>query len=153
MTLLPLQFGRRARVALVLVTVGSIVVGIWFNWEYLPGTLRHDNFGIAHGSGTYIHKYDTGQKMVEESYLGGRPYRTIWYRPDGSVVAKEEYDEPSRAIDYYYLRQDGSIRAIIECKWSSRLSVHVANGEGTFFKQDGSIDKVQRYSEGEVVPP
>lgn len=146
---LRLQF--RLRTILLLVAVCAVVLGVWLNWHYIPGTFYKDGSGFPHGTGTTTYDYDSGQLMLKEWYFGGLIYRSTWYRPDGTEIVTEEFSKKTGGVGYY-LRQDGTIKSKFTYRYTPPpYPGYIAHGEATFYSTDGTIEKVVQYDDGSEV--
>jgi len=100
----------KLRTQFVVVTVIALLLGLWLNWDAIPGTFYKTPNGIPRGTGTTEYKYDDGSLMLREWYYRGLPYKSTWFKPDGSELATELFDKKSGGIGYY-LRQNGTIKS------------------------------------------
>ena len=137
-------------IAACAIVLGAL--GLWINWELLPGTYYRDAKGFPHGTGTESYDYDNGQLMLKEWYHDGLLYRSTWYHPDGTVIATEECDKSTGGVGYY-LRQDGTIKSKYTYTYSPSDQMYIADGEATFYRVDGTVEEVVNYSEGSPCRP
>jgi len=112
----------------------------WYFSGYMPGTFHRDEKGFPHGTGWARYHYDAGPLMLEEYRVAGKITKATWYRPDGSVVASEAYEDQSGTG--YYLRQDGSIKV------KMNYVKGAAHGEAVYFNEDGSVKRVAEFRHG-----
>ena len=118
---------------------------MFFGWEYLPGTFHQDKDGFPHGTGVAEYSYDAGPLKLKERYLAGKLIKSIWYRPDGTVIAATKWENASGTG--YYLREDGSVKTRME------YVNGVAHGTATYYREDGTIEKEVEYYQGQPVEP
>lgn len=142
----------RLRTLFLIVLLVSLALGVFLNWERIPGTFYRDANGFPHGTGTATYNYDSGELMIRELYYCGLIYRSTWYRPDGTEIAIEEYDKHSGGVGYY-LRQDGSIRSKYSYAYSPTDDTYFAHGEVTEYNVDGSVKSTAQYINGSEVQP
>ncbi len=88
------------------------------------GTFARDENGFPSGTGWQAYLYPTGQVKLREAYVEGVLQRSIWYRPDGSIVATTDWQRGSGTG--YELRDDGSIlwkKGVFArtCRWGGGL--------------------------------
>ena len=105
------------------------------------GSFSRDEFGIPEGTGWQAYLYPSGQVKRREAFVEGVLQRTIWYRPDGSVVATTNWNKGSGIG--YELRDDGSI------KTKTEYVRGLADGEVVSYRPDGSVEKTQLFVHGE----
>jgi antitoxin component YwqK of YwqJK toxin-antitoxin module len=134
--------------AIVLLSLLVAFIGIWFWWDYLPGTLYRDRMGFQHGTGVTRYYYDTGELMSEEWIRAGVPVQSRWYRPDGSIVATSIYDRKTGGIGYY-LRQDGSIRMKVHYAFDPKERMYFADGEAIRYDEQGAPIETIQYRHGQ----
>jgi antitoxin component YwqK of YwqJK toxin-antitoxin module len=125
-------------------------MALWIGWDSFPGTLRFDRNGFPHGTGTNKYYYKTGPLMLEERYRAGFLYQGTWHRPDGSVVATATVDRKNGG-PWYYLREDGTIRARMEHRYDPKTDVCVAHGTAVYYNPDGSVERKVEYRDGSPV--
>jgi antitoxin component YwqK of YwqJK toxin-antitoxin module len=109
-------------------------------WDSIPGTLRRDEFGNAHGTGRKTYHYAGGAVQLVEDYRRGELVRSEWFRPDGTSVQVTEWREGSG--EWLKLRDDGTV---------DRRMPFVAgrvHGEATYYAEDGSVLGVAEFKEG-----
>jgi len=109
----------------------------------IPGTFRFDVNGFPRGTGTHTYRYQSGAPKLVEDYRRGKPIRSVWYRPDGSIVATTRWDAGDGVG--YYLREDGSVR--------TRMTYVHGNAEGpaTYFDERGNIVGEAVFKDGKRV--
>lgn len=134
------------------VTACAMALGVWLNRDMIPGTLYHDGNGFPHGTGMETYTYDTGQLMLKEWYRRGVIYQATWYRPDGTEIATEKYDKKTGGVGYY-LRQDGTISCKYTCSYRPSDRLYVADGDATFYRVDGTVEKVVKFANGVEATP
>lgn len=105
-----------------------------------PAKLRFDKNGVAHGTGWREFRYKSGELMLKDYYKDGQLERSIWQKPDGTVVREEDWQD--RAGTGLYLREDGSIKTVMP------YVNGIAHGMAIYYKPDGSIDKVEEFVRG-----
>ena len=123
--------------------VAAIGISIWYVSGYMPGTFYRDENGVPHGTGWQRYWYESGGLKLEEYFVAGKPEKSRWLRPDGSLVAETDWDNGSGIG--YYLREDGSIRARIE------YVKGVAHGKGVYYNEDGSVNREVEFVSGKEV--
>ena len=131
---------KRCAIALFGFVTIFICLAIWAASGHMPGTLYFDVSGEAHGAGTELYRYDNGELMLRERYIAGKIVESTWYKPDGTLVATEEWEDETGVG--YYLRQDGSIR--VKMTYVKGL----AHGPATYYTEDGAIEKVVEFING-----
>ncbi|MHC4618081.1 MAG: toxin-antitoxin system YwqK family antitoxin [Planctomycetota bacterium] len=111
----------------------------------MPGTLYFDEEGFPHGTGSREYFYESGVLKLKERYINGRLYRSVWFRPDGKVVATTNWKDETGVG--YYLREDGSIR----------VKMHYVNGfahgQATYYREDGLVERYAEFRNGVEVNP
>ncbi|MCH8805725.1 MAG: hypothetical protein IH986_06525 [Planctomycetes bacterium] len=135
---------KRNRQFLLSLTGIIALLLMWSASGYMPGTLYFDTEGESHGTGTRGYFYESGELKLEDRYIAGQLVEETWYKPDGSIVAIEQFRDESGVG--YYLREDGSVRV-------KMTYVHgVAHGPATYFSADGRIERVVNFIEGREAP-
>ena len=145
------NFTRVLRVVLA-VCVLAFGVWLWCCWELIPGTYHRDASGRPRGTGTESYTYDNGRLMLKEWYRAGLIERATWFRPDGTEITTEHYDKATGGVGYY-LRQDGAIKSKYTYSYSPSENLYVADGDATYFRPDGAVEKTVRFSNGVEVKP
>jgi hypothetical protein len=135
------------RTVFVLVTLLATSLGLWSNWDYIPGTIRVDDNGYSHGTGTLRYFYEKGTPRITEHYRNGILTHSTWYRPDGSVVASSEFDVRSGGVGYY-LYSNGNIRVKMTYHFSPVERLFIADGPATYYHVDGSIERTVEFRDG-----
>ena len=105
--------------------------------------LTFDENGFPHGTGVKQYNYDAGPLMLEENYQSGKLVQSIWYRPDGTVIRQEEWENGSGTG--IYLRQDGTIRAALP------YVNGVAHGIGVDYDEMGHATNTVEYKRGQKI--
>ncbi len=142
------RLGRWRRIGILCVLlVVCIALGLAGNWEYIPGTFHRGEFGLPLGSGTELTYYDSGSLMCKQLYKAGFCYKAIWYGLDGEIVAESNLDK-SNGGTWYYLYQDGKVRAEVPCRYDSLSRTFPADGMVKYFAGDGSLTKVLEFRDG-----
>jgi antitoxin component YwqK of YwqJK toxin-antitoxin module len=106
----------------------------------MPGTLRFDESGTAHGTGTKRYFYESGDLKLEDAYLAGDLNRSRWYGRDGELIEETRWKAGSGTG--IYLREDGTIRSRYQ------YVKGLAEGQATFFADDGSVERVATFRDG-----
>lgn len=133
---------KKSRVLVVIVVFLLLAVGVaWYRSGYMPMSLRFDSDGIAHGTGTAQYSYQSGALKLEDRYVAGQIVEATWYRPDGSIIANEHFQDGCGTG--YYLREDGSIRV------KMTYVKGIAEGPATYYTVDGEIDRVVKFVNGQ----
>ena len=143
----PRRFSLRTIFAAVLLI--AIVCAVVVNWDYIPGTYYRDNKGISHGTGWTFDYYKSGEVKVKQYWRGGEPHEFTWYKPDGTVFATSKFHRHGLNVSYF-LRDDGSMSSMLVGTLEPTTSI-VTRGTITYFRPDGSIEKVEQYQDGDVV--
>lgn len=131
---------------LALLTLFVVLLGTaWLYIRgYAPGSIRQQPNGEYFGTGEVVYRYANGAVKVSDRYLAGKLQRSIWHRPDGSMIAETRWG-PGENVGYY-LRDDGTIRV------KMRYRGEVAHGKALYFKEDGvTVDREQEFREGKEV--
>ena len=136
--------GKLLPVAVVSTLFGLVMLSVW---EYIPGTLCRDAHGFPHGTGKTEYYYDSGALMKEEWYCAGVETKATWYRPDGTHIATSVFDKETGGVGFF-LRQDGSVRRQMRCRYSPSEKLYIAHGTATDFAPDGSVEKSVEYRDG-----
>lgn len=100
----------RLKTLLGIVTLAALAIGLYTNWDAIPGTYHKNENGFPRGTGVAEYRYDNGSLMLREWYYRGLIYRSTWFTPDGREIATETFTKASGGVGYY-LRQDGTIRS------------------------------------------
>jgi len=142
---------------MLFVLLAASICAIVRYWDYIPGTVRLDYMGHARGTGWSTNRYyKSGGPMGKAYYRAGELMETVWYKPDGSIVASSKFQHDGKNISYD-LREDGSVAGKYEFKDFLRGGRHeyLADGPFTYFWPDGSVERIQEYREGQPVtlPP
>ena len=106
----------------------------------MPGTLYFDKQGIPHGTGDKKYFYESDALKLHEYYHNGKVSKSIWYKPDGTIVATTNWENGSGVG--YYLRDNGSIR--IKMQYING----VAHGQATCYSEDGTVEKYVKFRNG-----
>ena len=131
---------RRKFILIITAIAVFLVVFGWFCWGYVLGTLYFDKNGEPHGTGIRKYFYTAGALKLKEHYLNGKLSKSIWFKPDGSIVATTDWESESGIG--YYLRDDGSIRVKME------YVNGVAHGQATYYRDDGSVERYVEFRNG-----
>lgn len=140
---------QKGALVLMFVIVATIVaiVSVCAAWlvhvNNQHNKIRVDNSGTVHGSGAITYSYEDGTPKRIDEYSDGVLLRSTWHYPDGSTVAMTEWNNGTG--DEVYLREDGSIR--VRYKFVNGI----ADGPATYYRADGSIEKVVEYEDGSPV--
>jgi antitoxin component YwqK of YwqJK toxin-antitoxin module len=137
---------------MVSVALCGCLLGAWACRDFMPGTLRRDGNGFAHGTGTERFFYASGPIREEDDYRNGVAVRSRWYRPDGSLVASSEFDVQNGGLGYF-LREDGSVRETVHYRYSTHNRQYLADGVATFYNPDGSINRTSEFRGGIELKP
>ena len=116
----------------IAVAVGLTGLIVLSGWEYVPGTYQVDGDGFPHGTGKAEHYYDSGALQSEEWYRAGILTAATWYRPDGTEIATSHFDKEIGGVGYY-LREDGSIRCKMQCRYSPSDRMYFAERRCNLF--------------------
>jgi antitoxin component YwqK of YwqJK toxin-antitoxin module len=130
-----------------LVVVVALAVGLWFSWDYIPGTLRIDSHGYVFGTGSRRVNYSSGLLQAEESYIAGVPSRTTWYRPDGTSIASTKWDKEHGGLSYG-VDDNGIVTMQFQVQYDPATRTFLANGEATLYNSDGSVNRITQYKNG-----
>jgi len=112
----------------------------WYCWGYIPGTLYFDQQSVPHGTGVKKYLYPSGELKIKEHYVNGRLSKSIWFKPNGNILATTNWNKES--CIGYYLRDDGSIRVKMQYVNS------VAHGKAIYYHEDGTVDKQVEFRNG-----
>ena len=118
----------------VLVAVGcaaALAIVAFYTYPSIPGTFGRDASGFPHGTGTETYRYKSGAVKLVEDYRRGSLVRSVWYRPDRTVVATTDWVDESGVG--YYLREDGSVRSHMTYVRG------IAEGAATYYDEAGNI--------------
>ena len=138
---------------LVLLALAAIVCAVVVNWEYVPGTYYRDGRGFPHGTGwAYNYAYKDGGLMAKEYYRAGELIEQIWFKPDGGIFAISTFHRDGVNVGYY-LREDGSVRSMVQYRYRHKDRMYVADGTTVCYRPDGSFDHIQEYRDGELIEP
>ncbi len=102
--------------------------------------LTFDENGVPHGTGWKEYHYKSGQLKLKEYYEYGQLEHSLWFKPDGTLIRKEDWVQGSGTG--IYLREDGSIKTVIP------YVNGIAHGMAVYYKEDGSIDRVAEFCNG-----
>lgn len=128
----------------------SLSLGVWRNWEYLPGTYYEDASGHPHGSGKRFYYYNSGQLRLVESYSAGALTCQTWYAPNGTLIASSKFSKKDGGIGYS-LRQDGSIRTRVPFYYSAVRREYVAHGTAFVYASDGTVAQTIEFRDGVAI--
>jgi antitoxin component YwqK of YwqJK toxin-antitoxin module len=134
---------RNKAIVIIACSVALLATLIWYCWGYIPGTLYFDKNGEPHGTGIKKYFYTSGALKLEDHYLNGKLSKSIWFKPDGAIVATTKWDNGSGIG--YYLRDDGSVRVQMEYIGGA------AQGKAIYYREDGSVDKYVEFHNGAEV--
>ncbi len=118
----------------------------------IPGSLYFDSSGRPQGTGLKQYFYQSGMLMIDEYYSVGDMTRSVWYHPDGSVVADVVVPDKTKTFVGYYLNQNGTVRNKVTYRYSDRDRGWLADGPCECFDADGNPTGVQYYDQGKLVP-
>lgn len=139
----------RIRHLLIITTVIALLLASPSLYERCPGTLYFDSLGQPHGSGTKRHFYDSGALMIEEHYFAGEMTRSVWYRPDQTIVADVIVPLKTETFVGYHLYQNGTVRAKMSYRYDDRKMKWIAH-ECDCFDSNGKLVRVQFYRDGRL---
>ena len=116
----------------------AVLVGLigWYLSGTMPGTLRFDETGAAHGSGWKTYRYSNGRPKVEEYFVAGVLRFSRWRRPDGSVVDQTTWRRGTGTG--YFLRDDGSVRAVLADVDGVAVATAYYDAGGQLVRQTGA---------------
>lgn len=132
----------RAKWALILVTLAACSAAPWI-YHSIPGTLVFDSKTGFRGTGTHTSRYPDGSVSLAEDFRRGKLLRSVWFKPDGSVVAATDWKDGAGVG--YYLRNDGTIK--IRMTYANGI----AHGPVTYFNPDGSIAGEAEFRDGQRI--
>jgi hypothetical protein len=139
------------RHVLIFVAISAFVLALPGLYLRIPGTLYFDSSGRAHGTGLKQYFYDSGKLMIDEKYSSGEMTRSVWYRPDGSVVADVKVPAKTESFVGYYLNQNGTIKVKMTYRFKSIDRTWVADGPCEKFDADGNPIGIETYRDGKLV--
>lgn len=105
------------------------------------GQLVFDTDGFPHGTGWRECRYESGQLMLREYYEDGQLERSLWFRPDGSLIREEDWVDGSGTG--IYLREDGTVRTAMP------YGNGVAHGMAIHYARDGTVTEVVEFVRGQ----
>jgi antitoxin component YwqK of YwqJK toxin-antitoxin module len=132
------RISRYLLLAMVIIAVTAFVLR-----GYIPGTARRDQNGFPHGTGRLETFYPSGPLRLSESILNGEPVTSVWYRPDGSVFAKTDWQAGTGTG--YELYDDGSLQLVIP------FQDGLAEGVAIEYEPDGREKRRKQYQKGQSV--
>lgn len=103
--------------------------------------LYRDESGIYHGTGTKVYTYDSGTPKRVDRYTASRLTDSIWYKPNGDVVAETVWDKEGNGLDYY-LNDNGVVikkTEVVGGTW---------HGDSWHYDEHGNLTKVVQYVDG-----
>lgn len=103
--------------------------------------LYFDTNGFSHGTGWKEYQYKSGGLMLKEYYEDGCLTHSLWYKPDGTMIREEDWQDG--AGTGIYLRENGTIKVFMP------YVNGVAHGMAVYYKEDGSLDKVVEFHRGQ----
>jgi antitoxin component YwqK of YwqJK toxin-antitoxin module len=120
----------------------GLLVWVFFSvFGYLPGSIRKEPDGSHSGTGPVVFRYPNGAVKLEDHYQAGRLKRSVWFRPDGGIVAETIWKNGDG--DWYQLREDGTIRTKMEMRNQK------AHGTAIYYKEDGkTADRMAEFRNG-----
>jgi antitoxin component YwqK of YwqJK toxin-antitoxin module len=118
----------------------------------LPGSLYFDSSGRPHGTGLKKYFYESGSLMIDEYYSVGEMTRSVWYHPNGSVVADVVIPDKTKTFVGYYLNQNGTVRKKMTYRFNDSDHGWLADGPCECFDEDGHPTGIETYSRGRRVP-
>jgi len=140
---------------MLFVLLAAIICAVVRYWEYIPGTLSFSPGNQAYGTGWRTrYYYGPGGPTVKEYFRAGDLVEKIWYKPDGSVAATSTYHRDGINFSYVF-RQDGSLEEMYQGKYfdfGEGSLGYFADGPSIHFGADGSIDDIQEYRKGDLIP-
>lgn len=113
-----------------------------------PGSLYFDSSGRPQGTGLKKYFYESGAVMIDEHYSVGEMTRSIWYRPDGSILANVPIPDKSKSYVGFYLNQNGTIRKKVTYRFVTGNRLWLADGPCECFDEDGKPAGTETYSNG-----
>jgi antitoxin component YwqK of YwqJK toxin-antitoxin module len=117
-----------------------------------PGSLYFDSSGRPQGTGLKKYYYESGALMIDEYYSVGEMTRSVWYNPNGSVVADVLVPEKTEPFVGYYLNQNGTFRKKMTYRYRSSDDSWIADGPCECFDEEGNPTSVEYYDQGRLVP-
>ena len=104
------------------------------------GTFYRDDHGFPHGTGKEEYFYKSGALKIREDYVAGKITKSVWHRPDGSVLKTTEWrNESGEGI---YLREDGTVKVKMQYK-NGR-----ADGLAVYSRPDGTVERQEMFKDG-----
>jgi hypothetical protein len=133
---------KRFRAIIAVLFVLTAVAGVLFALGYMPGTITRLENGKMHGTGTWVHHYESGDVMLQEEYLAGKLRFSRWFRPDGHLIAETKWRR-GRGTNYV-LRENGTIAQKLELRGGRVQRV-------TYFEKDGvSVERIVDHPAGKA---
>lgn len=136
---------------LIVVAITACILALPGLYLRIPGTLYFDSSGRAHGTGLKQYYYDSGKLMIDEHYSSGEMTRSVWYRPDGSIVADVPVPAKTEPNVGYYLNQNGTLKAKMTYRFRPSDRNWVADGPCEKFDADGNPIGIETYRDGKLV--
>lgn len=136
---------------LIVTAIAAFVIAAPSLYLRFPGSLYFDSSGRPQGTGLKEYTYESGKLMIEEYYSVGEMTRSVWYHPDGSVVADVTVPEKIGTFVGYYLNQNGTIRKKMTYSYSNIDRLWLADGLCECFDSDGNPAGVEYYDQGKLV--
>ena len=137
---------------MLFVALAATVCAVVVNWEYVPGTYYRDKSGFPHGTGWGHNYYENGGLMLKDYYRAGELIEQVWYKPDGGIFVISSFHRDGVNVGYY-LRDDGSVRSMVQYRYRPTDHMYVADGTTVCYRTDGSVDHIDEYRDGELIEP
>ena len=89
--------------------------------------------------------------MIDEYYSVGVMTRSVWYQPDGAVVADVIIADKTKPFVGFYLNQNGTIRKKLTYRFKDHDWGWLADGPCECFDSDGHPTGIEIYTLGKLV--
>jgi len=99
--------------------------------------------GFPRGTGWRTYESARGTVSLRDYYKCGKLEKSLWYKPDGTVIREESWADGSGTGLYLY--DDGSIKAAMPYVRGK------AHGFAIYWNRDGTMREVVQYHRGEKV--
>lgn len=142
----------RIRHILIVTAIVAFFVAAPQLYLRLPGSLYFDSSGRPQGTGVKKYFYDSGKLMIDEYYSVGELARSVWYHPNGTVVADVTVPEKTKKFVGYYLNPNGTVRKKMTYRYSDRDKGWLADGACECFDTDGNPTGIEYYDQGKLLP-